>query len=326
MYAMFETAIRAGAQRTPEEHVRHVSDLWARMSSVAAGNPHSWSRTEHTAATIATPSRQNRMIAAPYSKLMVSNSHVDMAAAVIVCSARRAKQLRVPRDRWVHLHAGVESQEPTFVGARRDLDRAPAIEAGGRRVLELAGTTPGELEIVDLYSCFPSAVEMGAASIGLPLTRQLTRTGGLSFAGGPWNSYALHAIATVADDVRQQAGELGLVWANGGYLTKHSFGIMGSEPPPAGYRWEALHTKEVKQRVRDIVTNENVSDARIAAYTVSHSREGQPVEAHVLCRACDGRSAWGRSADPATVLAMTENEWVGHSVHVHADSCFELSQ
>ena len=40
----------------------------------------------------------------------------------------------------------------------------------------------------------------GAAALGLGLDRQLTRTGGLPFAGGPWNNYVMHAIATVVHD------------------------------------------------------------------------------------------------------------------------------
>jgi acetyl-CoA C-acetyltransferase len=37
---------------------------------------------------------------------------------------------------------------------------------------------------VDLYSCFPSAVQIAAAEIGCPTQRDLTVTGGLTFAGG----------------------------------------------------------------------------------------------------------------------------------------------
>ena len=93
-----------------------------------------------------------------------------------------------------------------------------------------------DVAIVDLYSCFPSAVRLGAASLGLDLAAQLTRTGGLSFAGGPWNNYAMHAIATIVGELRDRPTERALVWANGGYLTKHSFGIYAATPPPNGFR------------------------------------------------------------------------------------------
>ncbi|MEZ5257687.1 MAG: hypothetical protein R2705_12570 [Ilumatobacteraceae bacterium] len=38
--------------------------------------------------------------------------------------------------------------------------------------------------------------------MGLDLGGQLTRTGGLTFAGGPWNNYVMHAIATMVSDLR----------------------------------------------------------------------------------------------------------------------------
>ena len=89
----------------------------------------------------------------------------------------------------------------------------------------MAGLTIDDVAVVDLYSCFPSAVQLGAQSLGLSLDSQLTRTGGLPFAGGPWNNYPMHGIAMVMNDLRAGAGANGLVWANGGYTTKHAFGV-----------------------------------------------------------------------------------------------------
>ena len=170
------------------------------------------------------------MIGLPYPKLMNSNNDVDQAAALLMCSVERARSLGIPEDRWVFPHAGADCHEHPFVSNRWSLADTPAIRAGGRTVLELAGVGMDDIEVVDLYSCFPSAVQLGAAALGLDLDRQLTRTGGLSFAGGPWNNYVMHAIATVMADLRDRPGAKGLVWANGGYVTKHSFGVYATEP------------------------------------------------------------------------------------------------
>ena len=83
-----------------------------------------------------------------------------------------------------------------------------AFELGGRRALEMAGLTIDDVAIVDLYSCFPSAVQLGAQSLGLDINRQLTRTGGLSFAGGPWNNYVMHSISTVVALSGAASGEM----------------------------------------------------------------------------------------------------------------------
>ena len=206
IYPIFESAIRARSGATPAQHVQRISELWARFSEVAAGNPYAWSRQARTAEEIRTPSSENRMVGLPYTKYMNSNNDVDMAAAIIMCSAEKAESLGVPRDHWVFVHAGTDCHEHQFVSNRWSFTETPAIELGGRRVLELAGCTIDDVALVDLYSCFPSAVQLGAQSLGLSLDRQLTRTGGLSFAGGPWNNYVMHAIATMVGRASRPAG------------------------------------------------------------------------------------------------------------------------
>ena len=65
--------------------------------------------------------------------------------------------------------------------------------------LDAAGIAADDLGLIDLYSCFPIAVEVAAKGLGIELDdpRGLTITGGLPFFGGPGNNYSLHAIATL---------------------------------------------------------------------------------------------------------------------------------
>ena len=65
--------------------------------------------------------------------------------------------------------------------------------------MDLAGIGVDDLSHVDLYSCFPSAVQIAARELGLGVDRDLTVTGGMSFAGGPWNNYTMHGIAAMSD-------------------------------------------------------------------------------------------------------------------------------
>ena len=206
LYPMFETALRAAAGEAVEDHQAKVSELWARFAAVAVENPYAWSRQPLSAEEIRTPGPDNRMIGFPYPKYMNSNNDVDLASALLLCTAEKAEALGVPRDRWVFPHAGTDCHDHYFVSERDQLGASPAVRIGGRRVLELAGTSIDDVEVVDLYSCFPSAVQVGAAELGLGTDRQLTRTGGLSFAGGPWNNYVGHAIATVVQDLRARPG------------------------------------------------------------------------------------------------------------------------
>jgi len=320
VYPMFETAIRAAAGRSPEDHLVRISELWARFSAVAAKNPNAWIRDEKSAEEIRTVSPSNRMVGLPYPKYMNSNNDVDMAAAVIMCSVERARSLGVPTDRSVFVHAGTDCHEHQFVSERWSFAETPAIALGGRRALELAGVGIDDVEVVDLYSCFPAAVQLGAASLGLPLDRQLTRTGGLPFAGGPWNDYVMHAIATTVGDLRERPGARGLVWANGGYTTKHAFGVYSTEPPPAGFRYEYPQDEIDAMPRRSLAEAPEAAGAtRVEAYTVMHGREGDPETAIAACLLDDGRRAWGTSSDPELARAMCEGEWVGRAVTLDAE-------
>ena len=319
VYPMFETALRAAAGRTPEAHQEHLGRLWSGLSKVAARNPHAWIRDAKTPEEITTVSDSNRMIGLPYPKLMNSNNDVDMAAALIMCSAEAARRLGVPEDRWVFPHAGTDCHEHKYVSHRDTFSRTPAIELGGRRALELAGIGIDDVSIIDLYSCFPSAVQLGAQSLGIDLDRQWSRTGGLTFAGGPWNNYVMHAIATVVQDLREQPGEYGLVWANGGYATKHAFGVYSTTPPDE-FRHDDPQAEIDRLPRRELASvDDAVGPATIEAYTVMYSREAQPERPIAACLLADGRRAWGMSTDADLATAMCEGEWVGRSIELAAD-------
>jgi acetyl-CoA C-acetyltransferase len=319
IYPMFETAVRAAAGREPDEHLVEVSELWARFSAVAADNPAAWIRDAKSAEEIRTTSPSNRLVGLPYRKYMNSNNDVDMGAAVIMCSVEAAERLGVAREKWVFPWSGTDCHEHAYVSNRDTFARTPAIELGGRQALDLAGVGIDDIGVVDLYSCFPSAVQLGAQSLGLSTDRQLTRTGGLPFAGGPWNNYVMHAIATVVGDLRRQPGEKGLVWANGGYATKHAFGVYGTEPPAEPFRHGYPQDEIDALPRRELAVGEDAAGpASIEAYTVMHGRNGAPEQAIATCLLDDGRRAWGLSNDADLMGAMTDGEWVGRRLTLSA--------
>ncbi|MCU1359535.1 MAG: hypothetical protein JWN99_824 [Ilumatobacteraceae bacterium] len=256
---------------------------------------------------------------------MNSNNDVDMAAALIICSAEKARSLGIAEDRWVFVHSGADCHEHQYISNRWAFSETPAVELGGRTALQLAGLTIDEIDIVDLYSCFPAAVQLGAQSLGLDIERQLTRAGGLPFAGGPWNNYVMHAIATMMDDLRARPGDRGLVWANGGYTTKHAFGVYSTSPPAEGFRHgypqdqiDAMPSRELA----DIA--EAAGGATVEAYTVMHTRDGAPETAIAACLLDDGRRAWGTSTDADVATAMCDGEWVGTAVVLDDEGSIRL--
>ncbi|MFM2077092.1 MAG: hypothetical protein RJA49_982, partial [Actinomycetota bacterium] len=279
----------------------------------------------HTAEEIRTAGPANRMIGLPYTKYMNSNNDVDMGAALIMCSAEKAQALGIGRDRWVFPLSGADCHEHPFISNRWSFAETPAVELGGRLALELAGKTIDDIDIVDLYSCFPSAVQLGAQSLGLSLDAQLTRTGGLSFAGGPWNNYVMHSIATVMHDLREQPGTTGLVWANGGFTTKHAFGVYATVPGASEFR-HAYPQAEI-----DAMPSRNVAEAddaagaaTVEAYTVMHDRDSMPETGLAACLLADGRRAWATTADAGLAAAMCDGEWVGRAVTLDRDGVLHV--
>ncbi|MBA2625889.1 MAG: acetyl-CoA acetyltransferase [Acidimicrobiia bacterium] len=310
VYPLFECALRAAAGRSVDEHAEHLGRLWAGFSEVAATNPYAWLPERRTPEEVRLPSAMNRMVGFPYTKAMNSNNDVDQGAAVLVCSVEAAGRLGVPADRWVFPHAGTDAHDHIYVSNRDDLRSSPAIRLAGRRALALADAGVDDLALVDLYSCFPSAVQIAADELGLGLDRQLTVTGGMSFAGGPWNNYVMHSIATMLPMLREQPEALGLVTANGGYVTKHAFGVYGASPPPAGFRWESPQAEIDALPARAVVA-EHDGPVTLEAYTVLHDRDGSRSNAFAACLTGAGARAWGVSTDPAILEAMTTDDLVG---------------
>jgi acetyl-CoA C-acetyltransferase len=321
IYPMFESAIRARAGRNIDEHEQLISELWSRFSNVAATNEFAWGNTSLTSEQVRTVTPKNRMIGLPYRKVMNSNNQVDMAAALIMCSVDKASQLGIPRDKWVFPLAGTDCHEHYYISNRFSFAETPAIKLGGEMVCKLAEKSLNDISLIDLYSCFPSAVQLGAQSLGLSLDQQLTITGGLSFAGGPWNNYVMHAIATMMVNLRQAANSAtnGFIWANGGYATKHSFGIYSTSPPKNGFKHGSPQTSIDGLAKRELATpveaaSSSAGKATIEAFTVMHDRDGQPETAIAATLLKDSRRAWATSTDPQVTKALCTGEWVGQQV------------
>lgn len=326
IYPVFENAVRAASGRTIDEHEHVIAALWSRFSAVASANPHASSPVALTADAIAAVTPDNRLIGFPYTKLMNANLYVDQAAALLMCSAETARAAGIPPERWVFPWAGADANDHWWVSERADLHSSPAIRAVGRAALTHAGRSIDDIAHVDLYSCFPSAVEIGAAELGLSLdepSRPLTVTGGLSFAGGPGNNYATHSIATMVERLRADPGALGLVTALGWYITKHSIGIYGTEPPTRSFASDHPQADVDALPSREWVP-EHDGPVTIESFTVMHDRDGGAALGIVACTLPDGKRAWGNVREPDTAAAMTVDDPIGHHATLHRDGRLDL--
>jgi acetyl-CoA C-acetyltransferase len=314
-YPLFENALAHAHGRSFDEQRAVLGPLMARFSEVAAKHPYAWFREALSAREIATPSEHNRLIAEPYTKEMNAFPHVDQGAAVILTSLATARDLGL-EDRCVFVWSGANLVEPPPV-SRRDLSDAPAMRAAAAACLDAAGVCADQLGLIDLYSCFPIAVEVGAAGLGVPLSdaRELTVTGGLPFFGGPGNDYSMHAIATVAERLRE-SGDLAYVGANGGLLSKHAMGVYGATPPPRGF---VLADTEAQQARIDAdalpFTVEAEGGAVVVASTVVYGRDGSVQDAPVIATLDDGRRIAAR-ADASLRSELSGRSLIGARIRV----------
>lgn len=325
VYGLLETALRARLGRSKAEHHAVVTGLWSRFSGVAAENPYAWQPEAMTAERLADSDAANRMISSPYSKLLCANLQVDQASGIIVTNVGTAQAMGIAQEKWVFLHAGAAAHDEWFVSERGDLAASPAIRAIGKAALAQAGIGIEEVAHVDLYSCFPVAVQIAARELGLPIddpSRELSLTGGLTFGGGPGNNYGGHAVATLVDRLRAHPGEVGLSTSLGWYLTKHAIGIYSTTPPERPYRSLAPIPEPVPSRR---ALSDVAGEAVVEAYTVQYARDSAAQAVIVSGIQPNGDRVLLRSADAEVVSRFVEEDPLGWGLEVSDVDTFKFT-
>ena len=317
-FAMIENALRAAEGLTLTEHRAEIARLWARFNRVAGSNPGSAFPEPMGAEQIDTPSASNRPLAFPYNKWHSTQWTVDQAAALLLCSVESAARLGVPEDRWVFPLVGLESSHAVSLSRRRLPHAWPAMEVLGRAAADRIGRPVAEAEIIEAYSCFPAAVRVQQRSLGLDPGGTPTITGGMAFAGGPFNNFVLQATVEVLAAVRSDPGALGVVTTVSGLLTKPGLGVWSARPdgrPPL----VADLADEVASLtgVIDVVETLDGYDgeAVVATYTVTFDGL-DPVRTVALCDTVDGRRCLAVSDDRQVAAHAVVHELVGAGVRV----------
>lgn len=312
-YPWFENAVRAAAGRTPDEHREWLGRLWRRFAEVAESNPHAWTQEAPAASAIAAAGEGNRMVAFPYSKLMTANIQVDQGAAILLCSARAAEEAGVAAEDRVYVHASAAAHDHWFAASRRDLNRSPAIAACASASLGHAGIGVEEIAHLDLYSCFPSAVQIAAGELGIDLagdSRPPTVTGGLSFAGGPGSNYVTHSLAATSERLREDPDAFGFLTGVGWYMTKHANALLSARPPARPYAHAVPQAEVDALPCREVVAAAEI-EGPVESFTVAYERDGTPSRAIASCLRADGSRALSSSTEPETIQALLAGEAAG---------------
>lgn len=318
VYPLFENALRAARGESVEDNARATAALYAAYSAVAAANPAAWIPEARSAEDIGTVGPGNRMVCEPYPLAVNAMPHVDQAAAVLVADRDHARALGVPDDRMVHVWGGASAHDAVDVLARPSFARSDALADVLDRALGQAGATAADLDVVDVYSCFPVVPKLVAAHLGSAFGAGVT--GGHSAFGGPLSSYALHAIVAVAARLRRDGGT-GLVHGNGGYLTHEHALLLGRDAHPGGYVGDPVPRDTAGPAplwVDEVAADDADADLVVETATVEHGRDGHPVQAFLVARTasgarCAASTAPGDTAS-ADALSLRRGEVVGRRV------------
>lgn len=312
-FATFDNARRAHRGTELDEYRRQLGELFAPFTEIAAANPYAWFRVQRSVDEIVTATPSNRYVGYPYTKYMVSIMDVDMAGALVLASHEKADALGVPPDRRVYVRGWCYATDPVYVAEHEDLWRSPAMAAASSEAMRVAGVGIDDIARLDLYSCFPSSVNLARDALGLgdDDARSLTVTGGLPYQGGAGSDYMTHSIAAMTDVLRTEPGSIGMVSGVGMHMTKHVYALYSTEPgpvePPAG---------DVQARVEAASPARTIHDqyegaATVATYSVVHGRDGGPEWGLVVCDLPGGDRAYGRIVDPELLTGAESEELVG---------------
>lgn len=314
-YAMAETALRHRLGEDLDAHRDRIATLWSRASGVAARNPNAWSGTVLRPDEIATVSESNRPVASPYAKLMTSNLNVDQGGAVVMCSVAAAEAAGIARDRWVFPWSGVGVADEWYATNRWAFDESPGMRVSGTRTLELAGLTHDDCELIDLYSCFPVAVQLAQRELGIDPARDFTITGGLTFAAGPLNCYCILPLTRAVTLLRESPDQRAFLTGNGGMFTKHSALVLSGKPTSNGFMTTDAQAEVDALPSRPSPTGP-VAAATLETYTVTFGRDMQPERAIMACLDEDGSRHWAESTDPGTMAELLAIDCCGRAVRL----------
>src|SRR6202790_4913634 len=305
VYPFYEAASSTHWGQTPREAMAESGALWSTYSAVAAQNPNAWLKRHVTSDEITTATPDNRLIAWPYTKLMVANPTVNMGGAILMTSLAKARAAGIAGDRLVHVWGGASAEEPRDYLIRDQFYESHPQNAVLKAVMELAGGDGKAFDAIELYSCFPCVPKMARRTLGLGADVQPTVTGGLTFFGAPLNTYMTHAACAMVRKLRD-GGKLGLLYGQGGFVTKHHGLVLSREAPKEALKQDTSVQTEAdrsKRAVPEFVT-EASGKGKAESFTVIYKGKGEVEHGVVMLRTEQDARALARvPANDAATLA-----------------------
>ena len=218
---------------------------------------------------------------------------------------------------------GADLKNVPEVYRRPRLDNSPAIKEGSKIALNQAGLKLSDIDKFDLYSCFPSIVEISMRELGMKEDdpRDLTVAGGLAYFGSPLSNYSLHAIVNTVELIRADPSLKIMVIANGGYNTKQSIGIYGTTPPKK--EWGTIDESKIQDSILNEVMPEPIEEANckltIDGYSIIYDRTDRPKRGVLIGTSPNKSRAVAIVTDPNLISILETQEVVGKTCESQYD-------
>ncbi len=304
IYPLFENACRSRWGQTLAEGQLESGNIWSRSSQIAARCEHAWIRKAVSVVEVITPSADNKLIAWPYTKLMVANNFVNGASAVILTSLQLAIDAGIPEDRLVYLCAGGYANELDDFLLRERFDHSPALEVAINSTLQRGGISSQDLDYAELYSCFPVVPKLARRVLHWSDARDLTVLGGMTFGGAQLTNYMTQATAEMVNKLRG-GGNYGMLYGNGHFLT-HAAGLLlsRSKPQKPAFLQECSLQKQrdALGEASPMILDRYAGSGKIETYTVLFDKEGKPETGIIVARTPDNRRFIAKTAEHAPLM------------------------
>ena len=261
---------------------------------------------------ITTPTPDNRLIAWPYTKLMVANPSVNMGGAILITSLAKARAAGIAEGiAWIHIHGGASAEEP-----RDYLTRDQFFESHAQNAVIAGGD--GELcrrrrqrvrRHRALQLLLPACAKMARRTLGLGAGVQPTVTGGLTFFGAPLNTYMTHAACAMvrrAAQWRKTRFALRPGWFCHQASCAGAVAAGAANPAGAGHQ-RAGRGRPARGTVPEFVT-EAGGKGSVESFTVIYGRNGEVEHGVVMLRTSDDARALARvpARDGATLAHLLD--------------------
>jgi acetyl-CoA C-acetyltransferase len=329
IYPLFANAYRKAQGLSLEECMQQNAQISAQYAAVAADNEYAWFRDGKSAQEIAAVTETNRMINYPYTKFMNAIMNVDQAAALLVMSEERADALGVSQDKRVYLIGTGEAYEKWFVSDRVNYYSAPGLKVALDNAFDEAGISQDQVDIWDLYNCFPIAALLAKDALGLSESTVPTITGGLPYFGGAGNNYSLHSICRMVEGIRGAPHKKGLVHSLSWYMSKYAVGIYsGVRPDTFARRDTDEYARTIDEEFPNVSVLERANGVfEIETYTVAMARDGRPESAVIIARNEQHQRLFAHNNhDIALLKSMTTCEPIGKKARVKFDDATAMNQ